>query len=90
MDNEKIKNALRNLAHEKLPDDVHEITDDVRRQFKRNLVKTELNLWERIMNSPMTKYVAAAAVLIVVTFAGAQVFLQPSQNQTTEMLLVQG
>jgi len=87
MNNERIKNALRKLAREKPPDDVHEIADGVYRQFKRNLIKTELNLWERIMNNPMTKYAAAAAVLIIVALAGAQVFLQSGQNQTIETAL---
>lgn len=85
MNNERIKNALRNLVHEKLPDDVHKITDDISRQFKRNLAKTELNLWERIMNSPMTKYVAAAAVLIIIAFAGAQIFTPFDKNEIVEL-----
>ena len=84
MNNEKIKIALRNLVHEKLPDDVHKIANDVSKQFKRDLAKTELNLWERIMNSPMTKYVAAAAVLIIVAFAGAQIFTPLGKNEIVE------
>ena len=75
MNNEKIKKALRTLVHEKLPNDIHEIADDVSRQFKRNLAKTELNLWERIMNNPTTKYVAAAAVLIIAAFAPGMVVI---------------
>ena len=84
MNNEKIKKALINLANERLPDDVHKISDDVSRQFKKDLVKTELNLWERIMNNPITKYVAVAAVLVVAALAGAQIFTAVGNNRVAQ------
>ncbi len=84
MNNEKIKKALRSLAYEKVPADVEEIADEVSGQFKRDLAKTELNLWERIMNNPMTKYVAAAAILVIVVFAGAQIFTPLGKNEIAQ------
>lgn len=86
MINEKIKIALKNLARENLPENIHEITNSVYKQVKRDIVKIEFNLWERIMNSPMTKYVVAAAVLLIVVFAGAQIFKPLGKTEIVESI----
>ena len=87
MKNEKIEKILNDLAGETLPNDAHKIADDVSKKFKSNLTKTNITLLERIMNNPMTKYVAAAAVLIIVVFAGAQIFTESGERNTLETVL---
>jgi len=70
MNDENIEEILNKLGTEDVPADVHKIAGEVSRDFSKTLIQTREQkhhfLGEHIMKSKITKFAAAAAVVIVV------------------------
>lgn len=70
MDDKKLKNMLRDIANEPLPDDIAGIAKNKTNEFTNQISKQrQQNVWRIIMKSKMTKYIAAAVILIAVVIS---------------------
>jgi hypothetical protein len=82
MDNKNIKNMLRTLADEPLPDDINELAEKKFKQFSEKITKQkQQNIWRIIINSKITKSATAAAIIILVFTLGFYTGRQSSQSQ---------
>ena len=74
MNEKKIEEILKNIGSENMPADVQKIAEETSAQFSKTLMQSrQLTLWSIIMKSPITK-LAAAAVIIIAAFFGANQF----------------
>lgn len=78
MNEERIEEILKNIGSEDVPADVHNIADQTARDFTKTLMQTRHSrhyvLWEFIMKSKITRFAAAAAIIIVAFFGINQFF----------------
>lgn len=75
MNNDEIKKTFRKIVNTEVPADVNELAENIKEQFVQRVDKGRLKiLWEYIMERKITRYAAAAAVLIIVTLVGASIF----------------
>lgn len=77
MNEERIEEILKNIGSEDVPADVQKIADQTARDFTKTLMQTRHSkhyvLWEFIMKSKITRF-AAAAVIIIAAFLGINQF----------------
>jgi hypothetical protein len=67
MENEKIEKIMNRLSGEAVPDDVRKIASEKTKQFMATKAdEPKVSLWRMIMKSRITKFAAAAAVIIAV------------------------
>jgi hypothetical protein len=71
-----IKEILKAIGSENVPDDVHKIAEETARNFSETQTKQPRHyvLWENIMRSRITKLAAAAVIIIAVVFGVSQFF----------------
>jgi outer membrane lipoprotein-sorting protein len=74
MNNERIEETLKNIGNEDVPAEVHKIAQEVSNDFGKTLTQLRQPkyyvLGDYIMKNRLTKLAVAAAVIIVVIFAG--------------------
>jgi hypothetical protein len=100
MNNENIKEILKNIGKEEIPADVQQIAQETSNNFSRSLMQTrqpkQLIILEHIMKSRITKLAAAAVIIIAVLLsiniwdktlptASATVVLQNAVNAVSDL-----
>lgn len=90
MNKNELKESFKKIVNEKVPQDISEITENISRQFRQKLInKSSLQIvWESVMESKITKYVAAAAILIIAAFVGAEIFSNSGNQQINNQQVV--
>ncbi len=92
MNEERIKEILKNIGSEDVPADVQKIADQTARDFTKTLMQTRQSkhhvLWEYIMKSKITRFAAAAVilagVLIGTHFVGSPIVATPTFAQVIQ------
>ncbi|TWT80265.1 hypothetical protein CA13_16780 [Planctomycetes bacterium CA13] len=67
MQDNRIEGILKAIRNEPVPDDVHELATHITSEFEQEFIVNGLStsLWERVMKSRVTRFVAAVAAVVI-------------------------